>query len=99
MRPFKMFFVTAMAVLFFLFIARMAFVAFIAAAVMSIIYAVYRRLKDFITYDRFGEPYISRRYHHQRLNRKWSHEVEPLFYGSTPKRRSKIENIQFIKAV
>lgn len=102
MRPFKMFFGLAIGIIFFVFIARIVFVAFIAAAVMSIIYAVYRRVKDFITYDRYGEPYI-KRYHYryqQRLNRSVNNGVEPLFYESVPAPSSRrVKNIQFIEAI
>ena len=99
MRPFKMFFGLAIGIMLFLFLARIVFIAFIAAAVMSIVYAIYRRLKDFITYDRFGEYYMQGYHKESRLNSNWKNEVEPLFYDSSPRPRSPIDNVQFIKAI
>ena len=82
-----MFFGIAVAVILFSFVIRVAFAAFIIAAVMSIIYAVFRRIKDFVTYDKYGEPYIPRRryqeYHRPQLQRQFN-EVEPLFYNHQP---------------
>ena len=99
MRPFKMFFGLAIGIMLFLFLAKVIFVAFIAAAVMSIVYAIYRRLKDFITYDRYGEYYLERYNHSPQLNARWNNEVEPLFYENIPMRRTAINNVQFIKAI
>ncbi len=98
MRPFKMFFGITVGIILFLFVARIVFVAFIVAAVMSVIYAVYRRLRDFITYDRYGEYYIPK-YNRRHLNYSQNNEVEPLFYGSRiPSYRTTIDNVQFINA-
>ena len=80
MRPFRMFFGIAIAVILFSFVIRVAFAALVIAAVMSIIYAVFRRVKDFVTYDRYGEPYISERQYQPRMQRQTYQEVEPLFY-------------------
>lgn len=101
MRPFKMFFGLAIGIIFFVFIARVVFVAFIAAAVMSIIYAVYRRIKDFITYDRYGEPYIKRYHPHYqpRLNRSMNNGIEPLFYENVSRPATRVKNIQFIETI
>lgn len=97
MRPFKMFFGIAVAVIVFSFVIRVAFAAFVIAAIMSIIYAVFRRLKDFVTYDRYGEPYIARReYHRPQLQRQWN-EVEPLFYDNQPQHRQPIKETRFIE--
>ena len=80
MKPFKIFFGGAIALILLLFVARIVFAAFIIAAIMSIVYAVYRRMKNFITYDRNGDYYIPA-YHTQRsLNHHRNNEVEPLFY-------------------
>jgi len=49
---------------------------------MSIVYAVFRRLKDFITYDRFGEYYIKGYNHQAQVQTSWNQETEPLFYGA-----------------
>ena len=98
MRPFKMFFGMAVGVILFLFLARIVFVAFIAAAILSIVYAIYRRVRDFITYDRYGDYYI-KGYDSPRLNNSWKNGVEPLFDESIPVRRTPINNIQFIKAI
>lgn len=80
MRPFKMFFGIAIAIIVFGFLIRVAFAAFIIAAVMSIVYAIYRRVKDFVTYDRNGEYYIPKRQYRPRMQGQAFHEVEPLFY-------------------
>ncbi|MGK0387480.1 MAG: hypothetical protein ACI94Y_000206 [Maribacter sp.] len=99
MRPFKMFFGLAIGIIFFVFIARVVFVAFIVAAVMSIIYAIYRRVKDFITYDRYGEHYIKRYHHQPRLSRSINNGVEPLFYENVSNPMTRVKNIQFIEAI
>lgn len=98
MRPFKMFFGLSIGIMLFLFLARVAFVAFIAAGIMSIIYAVYRRIKDFVTYDRYGEYYIQVD-NRRRLENRMENEVEPLFYERKSIRTTPISNIQFIDAV
>ncbi|MDF1695944.1 MAG: hypothetical protein P1U56_08940 [Saprospiraceae bacterium] len=98
MRPFKMFFGIALVGLLFLFVIRVALVAFVIAAVMSITYAIFRRVKDFITYDRYGNHYIPKyeykQIHHNRMN-----EVEPLFYGVQVTPRTPAKNIRFIDAI
>lgn len=98
MRPFKLFFGIAVGVILFFFIARVAIMAFIIAGVMSILYAIFRRLKDFITYDRYGNHYIPR-YEMNRPQAQIEYGVEPLFYESQPIRRRPIKNIQFIDAI
>jgi len=100
MRPFKMFFGIAVGVILFFFIARIAILAFIIAGVMSIVYAIYRRMKDFITYDRYGEYYIPE-YRTHRNRYRLEGGVEPLFqepYTYTKQRRP-VSNVQFIDAV
>lgn len=99
MRPFKIFFGLAIGVILFLFVARVVLVAFIVAAIMSIIYAAYRRIKDFVTYDRYGEYYIPAYTRRQEWNDHLQHKVEPLFYGSrAPFQRRKIDHIHFVEA-
>ena len=98
MRPFKMFFGLALVGMFILFIARVAFVAFIIAAVMSIIYAVFRRIKDFITYDRYGEYYIPK-YEYSRLPQKQTRGIEPLFNGYNRTYERPVKNVRFIDAL
>lgn len=96
MRPFKMFFGFSIAIILFMFVARIAFVAFIAAGIMSIVYAIYRRMKDFITYDRYGEPYMERAYSHQpRMGYNGQNRVEPLFNESIPNHRKKVHQVRF----
>jgi hypothetical protein len=81
MRPFKFFFGLSLAVVVFFFLLRFVVFAFIVAAIMSIVYAVFRRMKDFITYDRYGQPYFDRYREHPRFNQYQEKElVEPLFY-------------------
>ena len=98
MRPFKLFFGIAVGVILFFFIARVAILAFIIAGVMSILYAVFRRLKDFITYDRYGNHYIPK-YEMRPVRQQIEHGVEPLFYESQTVRRRPINKIQFIDAI
>lgn len=98
MRPFKMFFGLTVAVILFLFVARVALVAFFIAAVLSVIYAVFRRLKDFITYDRYGDHYISP-YQNTPYTNQWNDRVEPLFEEPSIVRRQAVKNIQFIEAI
>lgn len=99
MRPFKMFFGLAIAIMLFFFVAKVVVVAFIAAAVMSIIYAVFRRIKDFITYDRYGEYYIKRYDHHSGLQPRWKSHVEPLFHGQHRNYYTQDRDIQYIETV
>jgi len=75
-----MFFGIAIAIIVFGFVIRVAFAAFVFAAVMSIVYAIFRRVKDFITYDSYGEPYSQKRQFQPRMQRQAYHEVEPLFF-------------------
>ena len=98
MRPFRMFFGFAIGIILFLFVARILFFAFIIAAVMSIAYAVFRRIKDFITYDRFGEHYIPAYDNKPGRNINMNNEVEPLFHNDFPKRGNPIKKIQFVEA-
>jgi len=93
-----MFFGIAIAAILFLFVARVVIFAFIIAAVMSILYAVYRRVKDFITYDRFGEYYIPE-YRTSRIRRYPNNEVEPLFNESFSNHQRPIRNIRIIDSL
>lgn len=93
-----MFFGIAVVAILLLFIARVAIFAFIIAAIMSITYAVYRRIKDFITYDRYGEYYIPE-YKTSRIRSHQHNEIEPLFNENYSQQRGPIRNIQFIDAV
>lgn len=97
MRPFKVFFGIAVAVILFSLAIRVAFAAFVIAAVMSIIYAVFRRIKDFVTYDRYGNYYIPKpEYHRPQLQRQ-ENEVEPLFYDRQPQRQRVTNETRFIE--
>ena len=93
-----MFFGISVAVILFLFVARVALFAFFIAAVLSIGYAVFRRLKDFITYDRFGKHYIPE-YQNTQYRNQWNDRVEPLFEEPNMGRRQEARNIQFIEAI
>ncbi len=98
MRPFRMFFGMSIAVILFFFVAKVVFVAFIAAVIMSILYAVFRRLKDFVTYDRYGEYYIPPYDQRYSLEAPKA-DVEPLFFEHNADRRTRINNIRFIDTV
>jgi hypothetical protein len=98
MKPFKMFFGLSVAVILFLFVARIAIAAFIIAGILSIGYAIFRRIKDFITYDRYGNHYIPA-YHYTRYNNQRNNNVEPLFEGSSIGRRQGVKNIKFIETI
>lgn len=91
-----MFFGLSLAIMLFFFVAKFFVVAFLAAAVMSIIYAVFRRLKDFITYDRFGEHYIKGYDSNSRLPYQWDNEIEPLFQESAAYYKGRNEAIRFV---
>lgn len=99
MRPFRMFFGLAIGIILFLFLARVLLFAFIIAAVMSIIYAIFRRLKDFITYDRYGNHYIPEYERTSRGNFERINETEPLFYDENPRQYRENRNIQFVEAI
>ena len=98
MRPFKLFFGLSLGIILFFFVARVALLAFIIAAVMSLTYAIYRRLKDFITYDRYGNHYIPE---YQAMPRRhaMNQPIEPLFYETSYRQRSPARNVQFIDAI
>ena len=99
MRPFKMFFGFSIAIIMFMFVARVAFVAFIAAGIMSIVYAIYRRMKDFVTYDRYGEPYMKRAYNYNHQPKMGyynaQNRVEPLFNEDIPNHRKTVHQVRF----
>jgi len=101
MRPFRIFFGFALGIILFLFVARILFFAFVVAAVMSIIYAIYRRVKEFITYDRNGDYYVpaynNQYYNRRSMNNNINNEVEPLFYNDHSTRTNPINDIQFVE--
>ena len=90
-----MFFGISVGLIIFFFIARVAIFAFIIAGIMSIAYAIYRRLKDFITYDRYGEYYIPK-YRYADTKYELNSGVEPLFHETHMRQRRPVKNIQFI---
>ena len=98
-----MFFGLAIGVILFLFLARIVIIAFIVAAVMSILYAMFRRIRDFITYDRNGEYYIpAYNYQHtgrERMKRNIYDEAEPLFEDNYSRRTKPANNIQFVDII
>jgi len=91
-----MFFGISVAFILLLFVARVAIVAFIAAAIMSIVYAIYRRIKDFVTYDRYGENYI-KGYDESSMKNYWRNGVEPLFQESFSNQFTSNYNTHFVK--
>jgi hypothetical protein len=97
MRPFKMFFGIAVAIIVFSFVIKVAFSAFIIAAVMSIVYAIYRRVKDFATYDRYGEPYFSKHQYQPKMQPQAYQKVEPLFYNNQPQRQHTMKSSRIIE--
>lgn len=98
MRPFRFFFGISLAVFVFFFLLRFVVVAFIAAAVLSIVYAIFRRMKDFINYDRFGKPYFDPDREHPQFQRYAEEDfVEPLFYESKRQRHAMpIGDVKFV---
>ena len=98
MRPFKMFFGLSLAIMLFFVVAKFFVFAFVAAAVMSIIYAVFRRLKDFISYDTYGAPYMNGYQKNHRMQSSWSDQPEPLFYGSQASNRRGQKEVLFFEA-
>ena len=96
MRPFKMFFGFALAIMLFFFVAKFFVFAFIAAAIMSIIYAVFRRVKNFITYDRYGDYYIRGYETNTDFSNFRKSQAEPLFYGDRPSRYRSNDDIRFV---
>jgi len=96
MRPFKIFFGLSLAVMLFFFVAKFFVFAFITATVLSIIYALYRKIKYFITYDRNGEYYFKGFESSSRHLAYEGNQTEPLFYGDRPSRNHSEENIRFV---
>lgn len=98
MRTFRMFFGIALAAIVILFVARIAVWAFLIAAVMSITYAVFRRIKDFIIYDRFEREYIPA-YEQQYVRGHFQNESRPFFNETISRQERPIRNIHFIDAI
>jgi len=99
MKPFKMFFALAIGIIIFSFLARVVFMAFIAAAIMSIMYATYRRIKDFVTYDQYGEYYM-KGYDRSHMRNEWGNGVvEPLFQESNSRGFKQNHNTHFVKII
>lgn len=82
MRPFKFFFVLALAVFAFTFVAKFFIMAFFVAAIMSTVYFVFTKIRNFffrMTWDRSGYgEYEDDGYHRQFAERRY--QAEPLFY-------------------
>ena len=97
MRPFKMFFFLTIGVMLLMSVAKIVFFAFIVASIMSIFYAIYRRIKDFITYDSYGEYYIKNHAYSDRKSR-WTNKAEPLFYENFARHRT-VNNIRFSQTI
>ncbi|MEZ4687368.1 MAG: hypothetical protein R3B47_15250 [Bacteroidia bacterium] len=87
MRPFKMFFGIAIAVMLFLFVARIALIAFVVAAVMTVMYAAFKGLKSMAGYDR-GRAYYAGRHFGQERSPFGGEAVEPLFHDIRRERPS-----------
>jgi hypothetical protein len=98
MKPFKIFFGLAIALVLFFFVAKVMFIAFIVAAVASIMYAVFRRVKDFITYDRHGNSYTGS-YRNLQMSYGQHNEVEPLFQEGTTRHHPKVSNVQYVDII
>lgn len=96
MRNFRMFFGIAVGVILLLFVARIAIVAFIVAAILSLVYAVYRRIRDFITYDRYGQPYHRGGFRHARMDSFRNHGMES-FYNEWNRRGTTSQPIQVVE--
>jgi len=63
---------------------------------MSIVYAIYRRIKDFITYNRYGEYYI-KGYNNANKKNYWRNGIEPLFQEGISSRFSSNYETLFVK--
>lgn len=99
MRTFRMFFGLAIGFILFLFVARVLFFAFIAAAILSILYAVFRRLRDFINFDSNGAFYARESLGNSEIRKDIHNETEPLFYEHFSGSRASIRNIKFVEAI
>ena len=99
MKPFKLFFGLSIGIILFLFVARVIFIAFIAAALLSIAYAIFRRVKDFITYDRYGDLYLPKYEQSIGINKNWKRPVEPLFQEMNISNRGPLGRVHFIDAL
>ena len=80
MRPFKFFFAISVGMILFFFLARVLIMAFIIAAIMSVLFFVFRKIRNFfrhLAWEEYDDDYYeTRRDRHGR--REWSY-VEPLF--------------------
>lgn len=87
MRPFKMFFGIAIAVMLFLFVARVALVAFVFAAIATVIFAAIKGLKNMAGGYERGPGYYARRYDQAGMSPFRNNAVEPLFHDFQDERR------------
>ncbi|HEB61591.1 MAG TPA: hypothetical protein ENI82_00420 [Bacteroidetes bacterium] len=99
MKTFRIFFGLSIGIILFLFVAKIFFFAFVAAAIMSIIYAVFSRVKRLITYGQNGEHYMQRHNFNPGYINNRNDEVEPLFVDNMSGSRRTINNIKFIEAI
>ena len=81
-RPFKFFFGVALGLIVFFFVAKVFIAAFIAAAIMSIIYFVFQKVRNAFAYEQPAyeyDEYVSNREFMYRPNRG-----EPLYQEYHP---------------
>jgi hypothetical protein len=86
-----MFFGIAIAVMLFLFVARIALIAFVFAAIMTVIYAAFKGLKNMMGSER-GPGYYTRQFDRAGMSPTRNNAVEPLFYGYQPGYRPKSDS-------
>lgn len=83
MRPFKFFFAFSLGILIFLFFARFLILAAIGAAVLSLIYFVFRKIRYFfggMDWEERSRYDYGPRYQHRGGLPEVHYEEEPLFY-------------------
>lgn len=99
MKPFKMFFGLAIALVLFFFVAKIMFIAFVVAAAASIMYAVFSRLKHYFTNGSYDNSYVGTSPQDSQMSYSQHNGVEPLFQEKFIRRNPKITNVQYVDVI
>lgn len=90
--PFKFFFAFSIGVIVFFFLARVFVAALVMAAVLSLVFFVFRKIKNFFKYMTWEDRYdrYQRSYQYQRNLPYWEREEDTLFDLRETRRRERI---------
>ena len=90
--PFKFFFALSIGVIVFFFLARVFVAALVMAAVLSLVFFVFRKIKNFFKYMTWEDRYdrYQRSYQYQRNLPYWERKEDALFDLREQRRRERI---------